>query len=570
MRPTSPRGGRRRLVALAAGGAVAFLAGVALGAAHESGATRAAKSFAAAWERQDYAAMYGELAAGARDRVPLRRFTRTYVEAAETMTLKDVATGAAREGSDGDAEIDVTLRTRTFGELSGTVRVPIADDEGGEGLDWRPHHVFPGLAAGTELERTTSLPTRGTLLARDGSVLARGDDRTPEVEPAVAGVVGAIGPIPAEAAGAYERRGVPPDAQVGTTGLEREFDARLTGTPGGELRAGGRLIASAEPREAEPVRTTIAPAIQSAAVTALAGRLGGIAVLAPDTGEVLALAGVAYSAPQPPGSTFKLVTIAGALEENVVRPRERFPVQTAATLSGVELQNANGESCGGTLKQSFAHSCNSVFAPMGAELGAERLVRYAEAFGFNEEPPLEGAAPSSLPPAAELGDDLGVGSHAIGQGRLLATPLQMASVTATIADRGVRMRPTLLVGKRDEAGRALQARWARLVGRYMRAVVTEGTGTAAAIDGVAVAGKTGTAELETTQGDGATPPPGEEDVTTDDAADTTAWFTAFAPAGRPRVAVAVMLVGQGAGGATAAPAAREVLISALKATRRDR
>ncbi len=130
---------------------------------------------------------------------------------------------------------------------------------------------------------------------------------------------------------------------------------------------------------------------------ALAGRYGGIAAVRPRTGEVLALAGVAFSAPQPPGSVFKIVTLTAALEARTVRRNESFPVQTAATLEGIELENANGESCGGSLINSFAHSCNSVFAPMGAELGADKLVAAAERFGFNEDPGLAGRRPLDDP-----------------------------------------------------------------------------------------------------------------------------------------------------------------------------
>ena len=561
-----PGSGRRHLAALAAAAGAAFLGGLAVGAAHVPGSVRTANAFLSAWERQDYPSMYAHLATAARSRVDVEAFASSYVDAAETLSLTEVQADDA-EQTEAGVEARVSLRTRTFGTLSGTLTLPLAEgDEEGEVIDWRPHHVFPGLAPGLELERNTELPTRGTLLARDGTVLARGEDRASEADPVVTPIVGTIGPIPEDQADDYAARGVPPGAQVGLTGLEREFDARLIGTPGGELRAGGRLIARAEPRQADAVRTTIEPDVQAAAVAALAGRFGGIAVQVPRTGEVLALAGVAYSAPQPPGSTFKIVTLAGALDAGVAKPADRFPVQTATTLSGVELQNANGESCGGRLKETFAHSCNSVYAPLGAKLGAERLVRYAEAFGFNEEPSLAGAQPSSLPPADELGDDLGIGSHAIGQGRALATPLQMASVAATIANRGVRVRPTLERGERDEAGRAIPAGVARTVRAFMRAVVTEGTGSAAAVPGVAVAGKTGTAELRTTQGEDAEPPPGEDVV--DDTTDTTAWFSAFAPAAAPRVAVSVMLVGAGAGGDTAAPASAQVMAAALKATRR--
>ena len=104
-----------------------------------------------------------------------------------------------------------------------------------------------------------------------------------------------------------------------------------------------------------------------------------------------------------------------------------------ATIEGVDIQNANGEYCGGSLRNSFAHSCNSVFAPLGAKLGAEKLVETAEAFGFNQDPGSSGAARSTIPLPNEIGDDLAVGSSAIGQGKVLATPLQMALVGATSA-----------------------------------------------------------------------------------------------------------------------------------------
>ena len=129
-----------------------------------------------------------------------------------------------------------------------------------------------------------------------------------------------------------------------------------------------------------------------------------------------------------------------------MKPSDSWPVQQAAVLEGVELENANGEFCGGSLRDSFAHSCNSVFAPIGAELGAEKLVAEAEKFGFNQKPSLAGAQMSTLPPASEIGDDLAVGSTAIGQGRVLATPLEFATVASTIAEHGMRPQPTLRKG----------------------------------------------------------------------------------------------------------------------------
>ena len=296
------------------------------------------------------------------------------------------------------------------------------------------------------------------------------------------------------------------------------------------------------------MRTTIDPGLTRAAAAALGDRLGGVAVVRPRDGSVRALAGLAVSAPQPPGSVFKIVTAAAALDKRIVRPSTTYPVQTAATLSGVTLRNAGGESCGGTLVNSFVHSCNSVFAPLGAKLGARRLVAAARAFGFGERPAIPAAKPSTISPASELRDDLAVGAAAIGQDRDLATPLTMAGVGATIANRGRRARPRITTLERVKRRRVVSSRAARQVRDMMVGVVQSGTGTAAALPGVQVAGKTGTAELV---------------PNSTDPKDANAWFVAFAPADRPRVAVAVMLVGAGFGGTAAAPVAREVLAAAL-------
>ena len=573
-----PSGGRRRRprrrdlllqrgvpVILLAG--CAFFGGAVTGARHEPDELSAARAFGAAWGRGDYTGMHGQLDPATRRRVDLREFTRLYRSAANTATLRGIQrVGPVRRRDDGTVEIPVRARTKLFGTLGGALRMEYRGDGETGGLAWARHMVFPGLNKGEKLTRTVRMPPRGSLQARDGTVLAQGPDRlTPGLDPLVAEVAGRVGPIPEEEAAAYRRKGYPPGAIVGLSGLERELETRLAGTPGGELKAGARTLASVEPKAAGSVRSSIDPEVQRAAVTALAGRLGGIAVLRPRSGEVLALAGIAFSAPQPPGSTFKIVTLAGALENGTVKRSAKFPVTTATTLEGVELENANGESCGGSLGNSFAHSCNSVFAPLGAELGAKRLVETAERFGFNQKPSLVGAQPSTIPAAEELGDDLGVGSTAIGQGRLLATPLHLATVAAAIANRGELVWPTVLRGGKTRSARATTRQVARTIDRFMRRVVTDGTGTAAAIKGVTVAGKTGTAELRDTTPDdedpvpGATPQPVEEDTT-----DTDAWFVTYAPAQRPRIAVAVLLVGQGTGGDTAAPAAREVLLAGLK------
>jgi len=218
-------------------------------------------------------------------------------------------------------------------------------------------------------------------------------------------------------------------------------------------------------------------------------------------------------------------------------------------LSGVKLGNANGERCGGTLTQAFVESCNSVFAPLGAKIGARRLVQAARAFGFGERPQIPAAKPSSISPASGLRDDLAVGAAAVGQDRDLATPLQMATVAATIATGGRRATPRITTFDALTPRRVISAKSARQIRAMMIDVVRTGTGTAAAISGLQVAGKTGTAELR---------------PNSDDPKDADAWFVAFAPARRPRVAVAVMLVGAGFGGTAAAPIARRVLVAALR------
>jgi peptidoglycan glycosyltransferase len=560
--PARRRARWTRLAPLFAAAAVAFVAGAAVGGGGDP-RRAAAQRFADAWAQGDYAAMHALLTPAAQRRVSLERFAAAYRRAAKVATLSEVTPGRAAEPRDGTVSLPVVLRTRIFGTLSGRVALPVAELEDGAAIDWLPYLVHPGLRRGERLSRTTSLPPRAAIQARDGTPLAEGEARLSQLGALASEIAGRVGPAPPERAAELARRGVPPGAPVGLSGLEREFDAELAGRPGGELRAGKRVLASVAPRHGRTVRTTIDPEIQRAAVDALAGRFGGIAVIRPSDGEVLALAGIAYSAPQPPGSVFKIVTLAGALEAGVAKTTSRYPVQTSAVLEGVELENAHGESCGGTIKNAFAHSCNSVFAPLGAELGAERLVAAAERFGFNEDPGPAGAVRSTIPAAAEIGDDLAVGSSAIGQGQVLATPLAVAGMAGAIAMDGVRVRPTLRKGAAPARTRAAPAAVAKAIGRYMRAVVKSGTGVGAAIPGVKVAGKTGTAELRDTTNDD--PDPADPDSPpVDDRTDTDAWFAAYAPARRPRVAVAVLLVGQGAGGETAAPAARLVLEAALR------
>ena len=186
-------------------------------------------------------------------------------------------------------------------------------------------------------------------------------------------------PDPPGEARAYSALGYPADAKVGLTGLERVFQNRLAGKPGGTLLAGTRPLARSTPVAGRTVTTTINPTIERAALTAMAGRYAGIAAMDPRTGGLLALAGVAFSALQPPGSTMKIITATGALEAGIVKLTDTFPIQDSANVGGFILHNAGGEFCGGTFLNAFAVSCNSVFAPLGAKLGAKKLVEHRRA-----------------------------------------------------------------------------------------------------------------------------------------------------------------------------------------------
>jgi cell division protein FtsI/penicillin-binding protein 2 len=540
------------LVGLAA---VSLIAGLLVGAAAESAAERAASRFADAWHRGDYRAMHELLTPESRAAHPLPAFRRAYRRAAATATATRVEPGDPDGVEDDTVTIPVVVETRVFGALRGDIGIPVS----GERVSWSPRLVFPELGAGERLRRASLPPRRAMIRSRDQKVLAEGPapSRTSPLVGIADSIAGRMEPeeTPQERLALYAR-GFPRDWPVGQTGLEEVFELRLRGRPGGELIAGGRVLARARARPARPVETTIDTRLQEAAVIGLAGRLGGVAALDPRTGEVRALAGIAFSAPQPPGSTFKIVTATAALEQGMVKPSTEFPVETHAIVDGVELENANGEACGGTFRNAFAHSCNSVFAPLGMRIEAGPLVDAAERYGWNAEATIPGEVPSTLPPASEIDTPLEVASTAIGQFETLATPLQMASVAQTIAMRGVRFPPTLSPTRRPRGVRVTSRRVARTIGTMMVDVVAYGTGVAAALPDVKVAGKTGTAELEDTRDPetGETLPPDPEN--------TDAWFTAYAPAKRPKIVVAVMLVRAGAGGATAAPAARVVLDAA--------
>ncbi len=484
----------------------------------------AAQRYVTAWAARDTAAMWRALDPASRRATPERAFRAAYAKAEKEVGVKDIRVGRLGEERDGALTLAVRERTGRFGTLAADTRVSVSGEQDAAGVRWKPALRLAGLRDGEEPRvRSGQSPTRGRLLSADGRRL--------DADPLGASIAG-----------------VPAAAGKRATGLERVHDNRLGGAPSQTLRFGRRTIARVKGRRGRSVTTTIRPGLQRAAAAALGDRLGGVAVIRPRDGAVQALAGLAVSAPQPPGSTFKIITLATALRLGVATPASSYPVRTAATLSGRRLANASNEQCGGTLAESFAESCNSVFAPLGAKIGAKRLVTSARSFGFDQElPRIPALKPSTIP--ADLRDSLEVGASAIGQGRVLATPLQMASVAATIANGGRRVAPRLATIDPVRRNRVVSTKVADQVRSMMVGAVSGGTGKAAALPGVQVAGKTGTAELR---------------AGSNDPKDANAWFVAFAPAGDPQVAVAVLVVGGGFGGTAAAPIAKKVLQAALR------
>jgi hypothetical protein len=586
MNPRSPEVERRRrlitralpliLIAL-----VSFVAGTMAGKPG-SPEKEAAERFTRAWENDEYAAMYRELNRGSQRKIGLNDFLIAYREADRIATVRSLEVGSPgnadsvevpEESSSADTRtvvpVPITVTTVAFGPVEAQLELPFADG----GVAWEKRLSFPGLHEGERLESQIELAPRAPILAADKTPLAEGpaEARAHPIGSEAIDVTGEVGTAEEDDTEALARQGFAPDTPVGVTGLEQAFNARLAGKPGGALLAvddangSTRTLAEDEPKPGAPVKTTIDVGLQEAAVSALAGRVGGIAVLDARNGDIRALAGQAFSAPQPPGSTFKMITTAAALQKGVVSLDDEFEITSGTNVGGRFIENANGEYCGGTFREAFAESCNADFAPLGPKIGNDELVATAERFGFNAPPTLYASkyvaqvepAESSLP--TDIGEEVDLGVSAIGQGEVLATPLEMASVAQTIANGGVRQPTSIVANKklRPEAKpvQVMSKQIADELTELMIGVVTGGTGTAGAISEAQVAGKTGTAELG--------PKPGEEDAEHPQQRKD-AWFAAFAPAEKAKLAVGVLLVeAEAAGGEVAAPAASEVLSAGL-------
>ncbi len=508
--------------------------------------------FVTDWEHGQFAHMYALLDSRSQAGLSLSQFTSEYRAAAATATMTSLRVRRVGNVRHDLVGVAMGVQTRLFGTLREQLQVPLSGTASDPRIVFSSALLFPGLRPGEQLTRHLTLPARGTIYASDGTPLAAGPDRSSPIPDVANEIVGTLGPIPPANAQTYDALGYPGGAKVGLDGLERVFQDRLAGTPGGVLDAGRRVLARDTAVPGQSVTTTIDPYLERAAIAALGGHYAGIAVMNPHNGALEALAGVAFSAVQPPGSTMKIITASGALAAGIVKLGTVFADASSANLDGYTLNNAGGEVCGGTLLNAFAVSCNSVFAPLGARLGGARLLAMAEKFGFNRPVGIPGATESTIPPGS-VGNALDAGSSAIGQGEVQASALQMTDVAATIAMGGRRPIPTLEAHQPPRFVRVVSGHIAHLVQQMMVAVVQFGTGTPAQIPGVTIAGKTGTAELVNTN------LPGNSG-----AQNTDSWFVGYGPVGHPKVVVGALFPNAGAGAQTAAPAVRQVLAAALQ------
>lgn len=381
--------------------------------------------------------------------------------------------------------------------------------------------------------------------------------------------------------------------QRGATGLEKYYDDELSGRGEEFISVLDSLLG--REREEQSLLTTLNAGAQTTAVNALAGRPGAVVVIEPKTGRIPVWVSVpgfdpnevrsdaGYQALQsasgeprlfdrvsqsayPPGSTFKVVTAAAALDTKSYRPNSIVNGDSPKVFSGRPMANSGNVSYGDvTLTTALTKSINTVWGQVGEEIGDDTMIEYMKRFGFYAKPPVDlpenQVAASGLRERGELLPDdapIDVARVAIGQERLTVTPLQMATVAATVANGGIRVRPHAGGELRDRYGRlksrietdeverVMSARTASQLNEMMQNVVREGTGTAAALAGVDVAGKTGTAEIK-------------------GGAANQAWFIGFAPAERPRYAIAVTVQETtGQGGTVAAPIVRDVFQSLLR------
>jgi peptidoglycan glycosyltransferase len=379
------------------------------------------------------------------------------------------------------------------------------------------------------------------------------------------------------------------DIKYGITGLEKKYDDQLMSssiqdTVINYIKSGGKT----QEKVGNNLVTTLDYNIQKRAYDLLGNNKGAVVVLNPKTGAILALVSKPSFDPNdlagtwatinsnkdmplinrataglyPPGSTFKTITAISAIE-NIPGIMDRTFNDTGKLVfnSKESLSNFNGEVLGNiTFKQAYVHSSNVAFGTLGLELGNSKLKATAEKFFFNSATPSDGVTiENSKFPSFSFYEKGNIAQSAIGQSSVLATPMEMALIASTIANNGVMMEPYLVSEVTKSTGetvktiqpvsikQVISADTAGIMKDFMRTVVAEGTGTNAALAGIDVSGKTGTAD----HADGGAN------------AKPHSWFIGFAPYDNPTVAVAVIVEDGGQGGIAAAKIASEVIKTAL-------
>ena len=423
-------------------------------------------------------------------------------------------------------------------------------------VEWQPRLVFPGLRRG----RGALAPTRGRPTGRRSSARRQHDGRGPG---------GGADLARATPRRSHRRRGRAPTHA--RTSAERCTRAASRPTPRSAVRARARSSRSRsparpaascagprararqpEPRAAEPCGRRSTLGVQEAARRRSPAASAGSPLSTRRAARSAGSPGSPSPRPQPPGSTFKIVTAPPALEEKLVTPTDRFPIETQAIIDGVELENANGESCGGSFANSFAHSCNSVFAPLGVEVGAEKLVETAERYGFNATPRCPARSPArcrrrtTSPPrsswARPRSARAGCSRRRCCSRRCRRRSRPAASgATPTV----VRRRPPGAVARDVAQGRAhdrgAHGRSRRL--RHRHGGVARRRSAWRARPAPPSSRTRPTRRTRSSRRRARTPTPGSPPTR---------------PVKNPEIAVAVLLVRNGAGGETAAPAARAV------------
>ncbi len=620
------------LAAVAGAGSVAWRAA---GSGRKPPPTEAAGAYLAAWRERRYPDLYRLLSDGARRRVDEAAFVRRHEAIAAEMTLTELDVRLGGEviadgvqlalATEARLPVEVTHRTARFGELRRRVDLPLVWEGGRWKVDWSPTVILPELADARLVRSFSDTAVRGSILDRAGRPLAvaasgAGSTSSQRSYPqgALAGpLVGYVGQVSGDELPALAPKGYLAGDSLGRAGVEAGAEQLLAGQRGGRLTVVqpngdvAETLATVPPRGGESVLLTLDLDLQRETEAILGERLGSIVLLDPRTGAIRALAtwprynpnaftgggdpaassgqsvaGVLNDPNQPlllrptqgqypPGSTFKVITMAAALESGAFTPGSEFTCTGRWTgLPGITFNCWFAPGHGRiNLVDGLTHSCNTVFYEIGKRLdemdpnilpSVAARCGIGRATGAAGSAEAAGIAPSPAWKRQALNDGWARGdavNMAIGQGQLLTTPLQLAAIYSAIATSG-RGPGVRLVDRAMLPGGSVErllpptqqaVSWSQPTLDAIRAglknVVGAPVGTAAHIFqgsplAAITAGKTGTAETA----------PGRP---------THAWFACFAPFDSPRAVVLVMLEHAGEGSAAAAPVARRVLETVL-------